>query len=73
MTLPVVWLPEADADLKEARVWYGNVLPELGEHFAYAVEVTMTQEISWLPVLRWVPDVQNFNRIVLHAVGDDMR
>jgi plasmid stabilization system protein ParE len=38
MTLPVVWLPEADADLKEARVWYDNVRPELGERFAYAVE-----------------------------------
>ena len=37
MTLPVVWLPEADADLKEARAWYDNVRPELGERFAYAV------------------------------------
>ena len=73
MTLPVVCLPEADADLKEARAWYDNVRPELGERFAYAVEVTMTQEIYGLPVLRWVPDVQNFNGIVLHAVGDDMR
>ena len=36
MILPVVWLPEADADLKEARVWYDNVRPELGERFAHA-------------------------------------
>jgi len=36
MTLPVVWLPEADADLKEARAWYDNVRSELGERFAYA-------------------------------------
>ena len=41
MTLPVVWLPEADADLKEARAWYDNVRPELGERFAYAVEDTV--------------------------------
>ncbi len=32
-----------------------------------------TQEISGLPFLCWVPDVQNFNGIVLRAVGDDMR
>jgi len=41
MTLPVVWLPEADADLKEARAWYDNVRSELGERFAYAVEDTV--------------------------------
>jgi hypothetical protein len=44
-----------------------------GRALGYAVEVRMTQEISGLPVLRWVPDVQNFNGIVLHSVGDDMR
>ena len=41
MTLPVVWLPEADADLKEARAWYDNVRSELGKRFAYAVEDTV--------------------------------
>jgi plasmid stabilization system protein ParE len=41
MTLPVVWLPEADADLKEARAWYDNVRSDLGERFAYAVEDTV--------------------------------
>jgi hypothetical protein len=30
MTFPVVWLPEADADLQEARAWYDNVRSELG-------------------------------------------
>lgn len=32
MTLPVVWLPEANADLKEARAWkwYDNVRSETG-------------------------------------------
>ena len=33
----------------------------------------LTQEMSGLPVLRRVPDVQNFNRIILDAVSDDMR
>jgi plasmid stabilization system protein ParE len=41
MTLPVVWLPEADADLKQARAWYNNVRSALGERFAYAVEETV--------------------------------
>jgi hypothetical protein len=41
MTLPVVWLPEADADLKESRAWYDNVRSELGERFAYAIEGTV--------------------------------
>lgn len=41
MTLPVVWLPEADADLKEAQAWYDNVRSALGERFAYAVEDTV--------------------------------
>ena len=41
MTLPVVWLPEADAELKHARAWYDNIRPELGERFALAVEATV--------------------------------
>jgi plasmid stabilization system protein ParE len=36
--LPVVWIPEADAELKEARAWYDNLRPELGDRFALAVE-----------------------------------
>ena len=38
MTLPVVWLPEADAELRDARDWYDNIRPDLGERFARAVE-----------------------------------
>ncbi len=37
MTLPVVWLPEADAELKEALLRYENIRPELGLRFAEAV------------------------------------
>jgi hypothetical protein len=37
VTLPVVWLPEADADAKAARSWYGAVRSELGEQFAWAI------------------------------------
>ena len=40
MTLPVVWIPEAE-DLLEARAWYDNIRPELGESFALAVESTV--------------------------------
>jgi plasmid stabilization system protein ParE len=38
VTLPVVWTPEANEDLLEARAWYDNIHPELGERFALAVE-----------------------------------
>ena len=41
MTLPVFWTPEANQDLLDARTWYDNVRPELGEHFALAVENTV--------------------------------
>lgn len=38
MKLPVVWLPEADAELKEALARYEGIRPELGARFAQAVE-----------------------------------
>jgi len=39
--LPVVWLPEAGADLIEARAWYDRISSDLGERFALAVEATV--------------------------------
>ena len=45
VTLSVVWLPEADAELQEARAWYDDIRPELGERFARAVE-TAIEEIA---------------------------
>jgi hypothetical protein len=41
VTLPVVWIPEANEDLLEARAWYDNIRSELGERFALAVEATV--------------------------------
>jgi toxin ParE1/3/4 len=41
VTLPVVWTPEANEDLEEARAWYDNIRPELGERFAVTVEATV--------------------------------
>lgn len=41
MTLPVVWLPEANAELKEAQARYESVRPELGQRFAEAVADTV--------------------------------
>ena len=41
MTLSVVWIPEANRDLLEARAWYANIRPELGERFGLAVEATV--------------------------------
>jgi toxin ParE1/3/4 len=41
VTLPVVWTREANDDLLEARAWYDNIRPELGERFALAVEATV--------------------------------
>lgn len=36
--LPVVWMPEAVADLKEALSWYEERHPYLGSRFALAAE-----------------------------------
>lgn len=41
MRLPVVWLPEADAELKETLARYEGISPELGVRFAEAVEETV--------------------------------
>jgi plasmid stabilization system protein ParE len=41
VTLPVVWIPDANKDLLEARAWYDNIRPQLGERFALAVEATV--------------------------------
>ena len=41
MTLPVVWIPEADADLKEALAWYEGIHPNLGVRFALAVDAAV--------------------------------
>lgn len=41
MTLPVVWMPEANEDLLEARAWYDNIRPELRQRIALAVEATV--------------------------------
>jgi len=39
--LPVAWTFEASADLQEARSWYDNIRPDLGDRFALAVEATI--------------------------------
>jgi len=49
VTLPVVWIPEANEDLLDARVGYGNIRPQLGERFALAVEASV-QAISEHPM-----------------------
>jgi plasmid stabilization system protein ParE len=41
VTLPVVWLPEADAELKQAVAHYDAIRPELGTRFIQAVEETV--------------------------------
>ena len=41
MTLPVVWLPEGEAELRRARAWYDNIRPELGDRFALEVEAAV--------------------------------
>ena len=49
MTLPVVWLAEANAELKEAQTRYESVRPELGQRFAEAVADTV-EAISAAPL-----------------------
>jgi toxin ParE1/3/4 len=41
VTLPVVWLPEADADLKEALGWYEEIHSDLRLRFAVAVDAAV--------------------------------
>jgi plasmid stabilization system protein ParE len=41
VTLAVVWTPEANEDLLDARAWYDNIRPQLGERFALAVDATV--------------------------------
>jgi plasmid stabilization system protein ParE len=41
VTLSVVWTPEANEDLLDARAWYDNIRRELGERYALAVEATV--------------------------------
>ncbi|MGH9573405.1 MAG: type II toxin-antitoxin system RelE/ParE family toxin [Candidatus Acidiferrales bacterium] len=36
-----MWLPEAAKELIEARDWYADIRPELGERFAQAVDIAV--------------------------------
>lgn len=41
MKLPVVWMSEAAAELRQARAWYDDIRTDLGERFAVAVEAVV--------------------------------
>ncbi len=41
MTLPVVWIPEANADLREGLAWYENIHADLDLRFALAMEAAV--------------------------------
>jgi plasmid stabilization system protein ParE len=49
VTLPVVWLREADAELKEALARYESIRPELAQRFMEAVVDTI-ERISDSPL-----------------------
>jgi plasmid stabilization system protein ParE len=49
VTLPVVWLPEAQAELMEALAHYDAIRPELGERFANTV-VETAEAIATMPL-----------------------
>ncbi len=46
MRLPVVWLPEADGELKEALARYESIRPELAQRFAEAVVDTVEKIVA---------------------------
>jgi hypothetical protein len=46
---PVVWIPEANEGLLEARAWYDNIRSELGKRFALSVEATV-EAIAEYPI-----------------------
>jgi plasmid stabilization system protein ParE len=41
LTLPVIWLPEAAAELKQALAHYDSIRPTIGVRFIHAVEETV--------------------------------
>jgi plasmid stabilization system protein ParE len=41
VTPSVVWLPEAEADLRDAVAWYRNVSEDLAEQFVLAIDATV--------------------------------
>jgi plasmid stabilization system protein ParE len=43
VTLPVVWLPEACAELRNALAHYETIRPELADRFAEAIDDTVTR------------------------------
>jgi plasmid stabilization system protein ParE len=43
VTLPVVWLPGAHSELREAVAHYDSIRPELAERFVAEVEQTITR------------------------------
>lgn len=49
MKLAVVWLPEADLELKEAWARYDGIRPELGQRFAEAV-TDAVERIATVPL-----------------------
>jgi plasmid stabilization system protein ParE len=48
VTLPVVWLPEAEADLRTAKFWYDDLRSALGDQLVSAVGATV-ESISKRP------------------------
>jgi len=41
VTLPIVWLPEAEADLRAAKSWYDDLRLTLGDRFISAIAATV--------------------------------
>jgi plasmid stabilization system protein ParE len=58
--LPVVWLPEAERELREAVSWYSDIRPELGARFVYAVDETMEAIVDG--PLRYATIHKNYRR-----------
>jgi plasmid stabilization system protein ParE len=59
LTLPVVWLPQADAELKEALARYESIRPELALRFVEAV-VDAVEQIAAAPLQ--FPKLENGRR-----------
>lgn len=69
MTLQVVWLPEAEADLRAAKSWYDDLRLALGDRFISAVGAT-AESISKNP--RHFPTIHHIPYTVtgvVHASG----
>ncbi len=77
MRLPLVVNPEAEADLADAKAWYDEQRPGLGDRFLQRIEETLSS-VEQMPELRGkffedlrVALVDRFPYVIVYRIDDD--